>query len=320
MLKNKSNAIHVVVASLALVSLSTISKAAEWKVGDEVVAITVTSIKVGSRSLATVPKGTHLLAKKVKGDWVGVTVESGGKRITGWVWGRHLAPVTEPATRETAPSARQPNGTDASPATAENANQANDVSIADVFVDLSLIPHEFGRKQQPFHIFGSSMFSIYSIYPKDGKLALTTQIPDPHGAFKYQGILVQMPMRSVGGGVDPNPVTNGYVWTQRTERIGEIDLSIKREISKLRSFDFDTFAESNGVVHFSNGYAVNLFGAIVEGGAVVGPGSEMTYRSGSDRRLPGRIISKLNRNGEVVIEETVIPQKKGREPSSEDTP
>jgi hypothetical protein len=51
------------------------------------------AVKIGTETLATVAAGTELAALQVKGDWVQVTVEQAGRKITGWVHRRHLTPV-----------------------------------------------------------------------------------------------------------------------------------------------------------------------------------------------------------------------------------
>jgi len=50
-----------------------------------------TPLKSGDTTLLTLPKGTGLTAEEINGDWVRVTVNQDGKKITGWVYARHLA-------------------------------------------------------------------------------------------------------------------------------------------------------------------------------------------------------------------------------------
>jgi len=67
--------------------------------GDKVVTTTEAAVKVGTRTLATVPSHTELTAKAVRGDWVAVTIQQDGKDISGWVHIQQLArnDVIEPA-------------------------------------------------------------------------------------------------------------------------------------------------------------------------------------------------------------------------------
>ncbi len=66
------------------------------------------AVKVGTETLTTLAAGTELAALKVKGDWVQVTVEQGGRKITGWVHKRHLAPVAEAPKAKAGPAETTP--------------------------------------------------------------------------------------------------------------------------------------------------------------------------------------------------------------------
>jgi len=60
-------------------------------------------VKVGKKTLTTVEAGTELKALKAQGNWVRVTVERDGKKITGWIHRKRLSVVAAKTKR---PSAR----------------------------------------------------------------------------------------------------------------------------------------------------------------------------------------------------------------------
>ena len=79
--------------------------------GDKVVTTAEAAVKVGARTLATVPSNTELIAKAVKDHWVAVTVEQDGGGVTGWVHRKYLSShgqaTDQPAAR---PSAHEAGG------------------------------------------------------------------------------------------------------------------------------------------------------------------------------------------------------------------
>jgi len=82
--------------------------AAEEKIqpGDKVrVTIGPAPVKIGKKTLATVDGGTELTALKVQGNWVKVTIEKDGKKITGWIHTKRLSLIAsaeaEPKTPDT---------------------------------------------------------------------------------------------------------------------------------------------------------------------------------------------------------------------------
>jgi tetratricopeptide (TPR) repeat protein len=48
-------------------------------------------VKVEDKVLAVLSEGTTLVAKRVEGDWISVTIEEGGKKVNGWVYAKHVA-------------------------------------------------------------------------------------------------------------------------------------------------------------------------------------------------------------------------------------
>jgi len=70
---------------------------AEIKPGDRIATVhDHTPVKKGKEVLLTLGKGEELVAKDVKGDWVAVTVEQDGKKISGWIYARHLVRSASP--------------------------------------------------------------------------------------------------------------------------------------------------------------------------------------------------------------------------------
>jgi len=267
--------------------------------GDKVVTTAEAAVKVGTRTLATVPVGTKLTATAVNGDWIAIAIERDGKRISGWIRSRQLARVSNTVVER--PKATGSN-------TPGNEAEADDGPTSGLFQKLSLIPHRFGgdRRGRPYRITGEDMPGFFSVFPKGDGLEITARIPDSHGKLKYRGMVVQMSTLGVDGNVVSNTGANGYVWTLRVERIGEIDLSDEHKITELPSFDFASFVNTNGVIPFANGYAINLFGAIIENKNIVKAGSEKTYLNGRGRKLPGRIISRAEKNGRPMFEEVIL--------------
>jgi HEAT repeat protein len=82
----------VSILATALLALMTgVSGAAEWKAGDRLVTIRDAPVQVGTRTVATVPEGTELVANAVQGDWVAVMLSQDGREITGWIEAKHLS-------------------------------------------------------------------------------------------------------------------------------------------------------------------------------------------------------------------------------------
>jgi hypothetical protein len=253
--------------------------------GDSVVTTEECDLRVGDETLATVPAKTRLVAVDVKDDWVAVVVERDGQKVSGWIQSRHLARVSNAATGD----------------------QREEGPTPGLFQKLLLIQYKFGaRRQDQPKIFGADMIGVFSAFSKGGGLELTARIPDVDGQLKYRGLLMGMSTLDVNGNVVSSAGSNGYVWTARVEKIGELDLGAEGKVTQLPGFDFDSFSKTEGVVAFANGYAVNLFGAIIEDKSIVKAGSKKTYLNGQGKKLCGRIISKVERNGKSIIEERIL--------------
>ncbi len=163
---------------------------------------------------------------------------------------------------------------------------------------LDLIEYQFGSKSdRSFKITGADAFSLYSVIPKDDKLSLSAEIPNKHGRPEFRGFVFHL-----GGG----PVTNGYVWTPRTETIGTIDLSAEQEISSASGFSFEELGKHPNVIRVGNGLAINLFGAIMEDRSVVKAGSRQSYVNKDGRKLYGRVISQTTQAGRTTVKETIL--------------
>ena len=260
------------------------------KQGDVVVTLENTTLRLGQQVLAQLPKDTQLQVKGVDGSWVAVTVVVAGRERRGWVERRVVTIANGPPTTE------RRVGDEGHP-------------TPHLFETLALIAYDFGAKNRGgFRVFGEDFASIFSVFRKDNGLEISAKIPDVDGQLKYRGMVWTVPTQSVG--VNPrivsNTARNGWVWTARVERIGETDVTIEGEISSLPTFDFGKFTQAEGVVQFANGYAVNLFGAIIEDASIVKAGSEKTYLTDSGRKLYGRVISKLVENGRITFKETIL--------------
>jgi len=90
---NRTNWIVSALVTMFLVMQTGICTAAESKAGDRIVTTAEAPIKIGTKTLTTVPKGTELVAKAVKGDWIAVTVERDGEKVSGWLRARQVTPV-----------------------------------------------------------------------------------------------------------------------------------------------------------------------------------------------------------------------------------
>jgi hypothetical protein len=304
----------VVVAAVVAVDHS-VAADLQVKAGDKVVTTEESAVQVGTEVLATVPPNTRLVATDVKDDWVAVVVERGGRKISGWIQTRQLAPVSDSVTARPAGPARETQVGQGSPTyfplmppRATGSEHGEEEPTPGLFKKMSLITYDFGasRRNQPYKIFGEDMISIYSVLAKGKGLELTARIPDVDGKLRYRGLLMQMSTLGLGGNVVSSTGANGYVWTARIEKIGALDLSTEGKVTRQPGFDFDSFSKTDGVIQFANGYAVNLFGAIIENRRIVKAGSEKTYLDNSGKRLYGRIISRTEKDGKVIVEETVL--------------
>lgn len=61
-----------------------------FRVGDRIRTVDESPVMIGTRTLATLPPGTRLVATEVQKEWVAVTVSSRGQNITGWIKQDHL--------------------------------------------------------------------------------------------------------------------------------------------------------------------------------------------------------------------------------------
>ena len=164
-----------------------------------------------------------------------------------------------------------------------------------LFERLSLIPYQFGAKSQ-YKITGADFFSLYSVVKKADRLSITADIPDTTGQMVFRGILWRI----------HGPVLNGYAWTPRAENMNGIDLASQDKITSLPGFSFDDFKKHEAVIQFGNGFAVNLFGAIIEDKSIVKAGSSQTYLSKDGRKLHGRMIRQRTQAGATALEEVIL--------------
>ena len=74
----------LMVACVLLLLLST-EATAQIQIGDDIQVMKATPLQSGTKTLATVPEGTVLTAKKLHGKFVLVTIDSKGQRLTGWI-------------------------------------------------------------------------------------------------------------------------------------------------------------------------------------------------------------------------------------------
>lgn len=63
--------------------------------GDMVVTERNTPLKIRSTTLATLSKGTELVAGEVNDDWISVSIDQRGKTVTGWLYSPHAAKSTK---------------------------------------------------------------------------------------------------------------------------------------------------------------------------------------------------------------------------------
>jgi hypothetical protein len=183
--------------------------------------------------------------------------------------------------------------------------------LSQLFQEYSLIPYDFERGRTPGFLpdadSSPQQFSIFSLSrsEKSGELTLSTKIPDEFGKIKGEGRIAMNFRPGLWGG-QVELIWDGYVWTPRVERIGKVDLSGENKITELPEFDFDSFSKCPEVIPLANHYLVNLFGAIIQDRKIIRPGSKKTYLNNEGKKLHGRIISKVERHGKVILEETVL--------------
>jgi hypothetical protein len=162
----------------------------------------------------------------------------------------------------------------------------------------------FERKQTK--IFGADLISLYSVKKEGGRLEFSAGIPNPHGDYVYTGMFWTLPTLDVSARQIAQPVTNGYIWTPRSESAGGVSLATRSEVSGLPGFDLDAFKEHPAVIPFSNGYGVNLYGAVILDGAIIEAGSDYTYVTSNGERLYGRVIEEPMEGGVRRLRETVL--------------
>ncbi|HQU42489.1 MAG TPA: hypothetical protein PK867_06735, partial [Pirellulales bacterium] len=56
----------------------------------------------GWHTLATLSQGQRLKVLKTEGNWIGTSTSVNGRRVSGWVWNRHVATPSQQAKRRTA--------------------------------------------------------------------------------------------------------------------------------------------------------------------------------------------------------------------------
>lgn len=162
-----------------------------------------------------------------------------------------------------------------------------------LFQKLKLIEYQFGSKYQ-YNITGGNLPSFFSATRANGtKCILSPDIPDTSGKMEYRGVLWAGEM-------------NGYIWTPYVEIIGDIDLTTEDKITNVRSFNFEDYKKHNKVIPLANGYAINLFGAIIESDKIIKPGSSLVYTTTGGKKMYGRIIFKRVIDGKNIIEETIL--------------
>ncbi|MHB8155503.1 MAG: hypothetical protein ACYDFR_05600, partial [Candidatus Omnitrophota bacterium] len=86
-------------------------------------------------------------------------------------------------------------------------------------------------------------------------------------------------------------VTNGFVWTNKLENGFGVDLSQSGAIINDRNFDLYKDRYNNDVVPFANGLGVNLSGARIQNGEIVGPGVGENYITENGDVLSQRLFN-----------------------------
>jgi tetratricopeptide (TPR) repeat protein len=166
------------------------------------------------------------------------------------------------------------------------------------------------RAQQYNLFYGDNMKSRYSITKDNGLRQLSPTIFDRYGkARREPGQLMigrlHNPQSGQTGTAQTN--TNGYVWTPRALHIDDMDMSESGKISHLPDFNLESFVKHPAVIEFTNGYAVNLYGAEVANYEIISPGKEGTYLTNTDRPLPARLISvAIKPSLPLVVGERVV--------------
>ncbi len=88
--------------------------------------------------------------------------------------------------------------------------------------------------------------------------------------------------------------------------LGGIDLSTDKKIIDDPRFDFDAYRSNQNVIPFRNGYGINLSGVRIQDGAVIGNTMLDCYKTKDGRKLPGRLIRQVEKDGKLVLEETIL--------------
>jgi hypothetical protein len=166
------------------------------------------------------------------------------------------------------------------------------------------------RKQ--YKITGSDIVNRFYVVNKGHKLILSPDIPDEHGIpQKGKGLLFIS--RTVGiDGKTSSASPNGFVWTPRIEAIRNADLASENPFagSNLKLSDI---INNNKVIEFNNGYGINLYGAKIKDGNIIGFRSQGTYLTRDGRRLPGFLLKteagKVPRNPVVTVIMPESPEK-----------
>ena len=159
--------------------------------------------------------------------------------------------------------------------------------------------------QPASYIYGENM-SVFALSRVQETFVASSDIPSADGKISSKGVLIQISNQDPLTGKQVSYLAlSGVVWTPRTIAIGRLDLSAINKITTNPEFKFDAYKNSPGIVPFSNGYGVNIFGqAVNQVGILDSKGSvNGSYVTDDGKRLSGRVI-RLNAQG--GLEETVI--------------
>lgn len=70
----------------------------DFSVGDRITTVDESPVMTGNTTHAVLPAGSRLIATDVRDNWVAVTIERGGRSITGWISREHL--IADPGNLE----------------------------------------------------------------------------------------------------------------------------------------------------------------------------------------------------------------------------
>ena len=70
------------------------SRAEQFKKGEKVVTTAAAAVELTGQPPVPLPAGTAVVVVEIRGDWVGVTVRQGDRRIVGWIEAKYLGHAT----------------------------------------------------------------------------------------------------------------------------------------------------------------------------------------------------------------------------------